>query len=255
MKKLLTVCLAWLLVYSSPALAAWSVTNLISPGNPWNHCSTCSTISITTNQAVPANGLIIVQGYVSRAASSGETLKATDSAGDTFNAVLCQDPSLTTDFTVVLYAISTSGLSSGGTVTFSTVSGSNANDMQFIGSFATGGVTVSPNDSSVNACNGGSTSNPSQTSGTPSQSGDLLVGVYGGEGSPSFTEDATWTGTFVAGDGTTVIGGAYFNNSGSGTKTRSLTASAVNWTMGMTGFKLAGVSAAKCNRLLLGVGC
>ena len=242
-KRLLALALTYCLV-ADPAWAVWSVANLRSSGNPWNHCATCHTITFTTNVVVPANALIILFFNARGTNASTETFSGGD-GGDTFTSKPCVGTT-NTNFSGVLYAVSAGGLASGATITFSLVSGLNATDIQFTGAYATGGLTSSPEDTSVAACNSGTaTISPTVTSGTPSQSGDLIVSSYANFATGfTFIEDATWTATFSASDSNAGVAGAYINNAGSGTKTRSPVSDSTAYAMNTVGFKLAGVAPA-----------
>lgn len=252
-KALRALCAGLLLLLTaSPALATWTGANVPVAANPWNHCATAATCSITLNGSVPANSLIVLHFIAKGAASTSETLNGLDSAGDSFTTYLCK-VGTGTNFAATAYAITT-GLVSGNYVRMATGSTSVASELQITGSYFTGGVTSSPEDASVRNCAGSTTGtiHPTINSGTPSQANDVIVSTFGSYNNGfSWSESSSpaWSALFSASDTNCGMAGGYYVNTGTGGVSRNPTTNNAGYVMTVMGFKILG-GVPNTNRLL-----
>lgn len=183
--------------------------------------------SVTLSGVSVSAGDLIVVCIAYRAKAYTDAILVSDSAGNSYT-VHKQQYSTTNVFGVaVAYAVATSALSSGGITVFDTATGSNNfTNAVFAAYSISGGATSSPEDTSVLVSTVGGEQFPSGmnlTSGTPTQAGDLLIGLFNSTGLSSFTESASWTTLIDRQQGSgftnTKISASYYVNSGSGAVT------------------------------------
>jgi len=199
-----------------------------------------------TGVTVPAASLIIVEG------SAFNSTGGTVSDGVNIYTALTPSAAAGSNGATLFYAPNAS--LSGGTITYTPNAGNNTRAMS--AAWVSNITTSSPLDTSVTASTTGSGTSPiapSITSGTPAQTGELFVGLVGGDGNgasaasmtqdtadgwafpPNFKVDPAGAGTFFGG-GTKV-------NSGAGTRTFapavSFTGGAASksWVIAVYGFK------------------
>lgn len=198
--------------------------------------------------SVSAGGLIVV-AIAYRAKAYTDAILVSDSAGNSYT-VHKQQYQTTNPFGVaVAYAVATSALSSGSITVSDTASGStNFTNAVFAAYSVSGGATSSPEDTSVlvSTVGSGQFSSPGMnlTSGTPTQAGDLLIGLFNSTGLSAVSESAGWS-TLVdrqqgSGFSNTNISASYYVNSGSGAVTWNPTSTGSGaYVPILIGFKIA----------------
>ena len=240
----LSLCLA-----VSPALAFTVTYKTAAVGN----------ITASENSpavTIAANDTVLVMGGVNTLPSSSSVIKVTDQAGDTFSVYQCAQTAGSTVAGYVAMAVTT-GLSSQ-TITLTTVGGGNMTAPFLEVEDVAGAATSSPEDTAARACAGSSTSStsPSNTSGVPSGSNELVVSSYSSnstDSGASVTETGSWTNPHALGGSTNIFyRGAYLTNSGALAETRNPTTNSAPWTMPITAICPSGgcSAAAKKNTLL-----
>lgn len=239
MKRLASLAAA-LCLSASPALAAWATpTQVTTAVNAGASSLTSSSVSVS------AGHLIVVSGTIRGTTITG----ITDQAGDTFTLATPCQRGANTDYSFVAWTV-TAGLSS---QTISTTQGGTSTGTAFVVWDITGQAASSPEDTAARACAFSNTAvtNPSVTSGTPSQSGDLFIASWGSPTSSSGLTYATagsWlpATNFFAGNTSIGTVGTYLDATGSGTtQTNSPTTASRNYMFFVTAFKpLAAASTA-----------
>jgi hypothetical protein len=188
-KFLLT--LGFLFGLSRSAEAAWALTNagIVAPGA---HTGASATVTVTST--IPSGRLIIIP-TTGRTNDNSATIAWSDSCGDTFSnhAIFYLNSVF---FGTVAWVVTTCTLTNGvGTVTVTDNTGTFDSEIGFAVIGTTGGNTASPEDtagygSSSNYPAPGPDTNMSVTSGTPSQTGDLFIGVnINTDQTATYTED------------------------------------------------------------------
>lgn len=218
MLRLVLALLACLGLALNPALAAWTGPTLLG----FSQSSSGATSKSITGVTASAGSLVVFCG-TTFTASTVANMSASDSAGNTWTFRGRKSASQNMN-TWIAWSVLTSPLSSGSiTVSSST---NNLLDM-YMGAAAWTGQAAGPvEDTSVQAdASTALTTSPSVTSGTPSATGDLMIGVMGEylATADTYTEDTAngWTTIYhgVPGGGTGHMGCAYQVNAGSGAKT------------------------------------
>lgn len=217
--KRLAALTAVLLLAATPALAAWSVTHKSN-----NHSSSAHTVVVS--------GLTIAAGHIAwvavaaRPAAAGDAIGVTDSAGNTYTVKQCPVAGSTNNTAAVAVAYMTTGLSAG-SITVADGAAATATDLYADVSDITGGKTSSIDDSAVAACSVvTNNTTPTITSGSPSQTGDLVLGMTQYLTGTVLTDDATWTVVANTADTNQQFSAAYIvAGAGAVTRTGSLTVS------------------------------
>lgn len=208
----------------------------------------------TTGATIALTGLTVPAGvavFVAVMEQNGSATPGTGSVADGTNGAYSAGPTTGADNCrlSLFYFLNAAALASG-TVTFT--KGGSGNRASISAFYASGVATTSALDASVTATQNTVTGNPpvySLTSGSPSESGELLVGLVGtrcASTAPTFTQDTT-NGWATPPDYANTIyewgAGGTLVNAGSGTKTFSPTSTAPGGTvtalMLIAGFKAA----------------
>ena len=199
--------------------------------------STGTTTALTVPAGgVPSGALIVAAVQDRSTVSSGGSVA--DSSSNTWAAIVALDCAGTSNgFGCVYYTYNATALSSGNTITHTKVTSGEKVALSVL--YATGIDTSAPLDTAVTASASGTGTPFSVTSGTPSQSGELFLGVLSEKSSQTWTNTSPWTTPFdfiaTSGNG---VGGANQVNSGTGTKTFSETITGTpNWAAFIVGFK------------------
>lgn len=237
MRKLLALAFLVLSTLVMPAFATVAIIQKSTSNTSSSHSGTAVAINVT------AGDYVVVTGEM-RGAAVTDVVYITDSVGNSYSVKYCP-VGVGNSITFVGVAPATTALVSG-TVTVADDTASTATANVFIVSSVSGS---SGEDTAVRSCGGaGATTTPTTTSGTPTQSGDLIVSAYG---SPSTSVGATWTedttnGKWVAfstisfGSTTAVTNASYIINTGSGAVTHTPTTISKAYGFANTGFKDAG---------------
>lgn len=220
-------------------------------GTPTSRGTNTDTTGAATNLVISSvsvaqDSLIVVAGCVT--VNTALTFTIADSAGNTYAVIQAENTTATPDRTAFIgWAVASAALSNGTvTITYGEVVGSSCAEV-----FETTG-TAPTLDSAVTASSSFASATPSQASGTPSVSGDLMLGVLiWNDTGKAYTEDVGngWTNLrnqlqVAAPDSN--MSAAYQVNAGSGAKTYAPTLSGIATGVVVTaGFKpsLAGVAA------------
>ncbi len=193
-----------------------------------------TTVAIS-NANAKAGSLIVVA--CAETNTTGVIGTLADSAGHTYTAVSTIHPngSNANGSVSIFYCPNCLALS-GGTITYTrNTSGDKASISAF---YWTGAATVSPLDTAVTASASGTSATPSVTSGTPTQTNELFVGLCVDNNTVGFTQAAGWTTPFNSAGGIIIINGAHRTNSALATLTYAPTFPvSVTWCLQVVGFK------------------
>lgn len=216
--------------------------NPINQGTNSNSNSSGSTLARAVSSDIAVGSLVVVGVTENTLASSGGSM--TDDAGNTYTSIVSNalGNSILNGFGQFFYSVAAFQLNAGARITYT----KRANDAATaISVVSTVGNTSIPLDSAVTAFATGSSSVPSVTSGIPTSSGELFIGVCSSQGMLSLTVDTGngWATppTFVASSGfssgASVGGGSQINNS-TGTKIHAPTLSTSRpWANFIVGFQ------------------
>ena len=208
-----------------------------------------ATFSVTVPVGgVPAGSLIVVVNWEQGTATVGTAVN--DTAGNSYSKIASLANGAN-GVASIWYAWNCLALVSGNTISYTV---NNTNDSQAMSAFYATGVlaTSDPLDAAVTKSASGTSAAPSLLSGTPSQSGELIVGAVGfAAASTTFTQDsadaayqnfpvAVANATDLAG-----VGGGAVVNSGSGALTYAPAITSAPWVEFVVGFKAAGGAAPK----------
>lgn len=186
-------CVTWVLLptqaFAVPGI--WTVIgsppySITSIGTANNNNVAVTSQAITTTAPCAAGSLVVVTG------SFGNTTRTlssvTDSASNTYT-VLAEMPSNTSFISGFAYAVLSSTLPSGGSVTLNWSATSGANGVSSVAACITGNVPTSPLDASNHTANGNAgTSASTVSTGVLAQAPEAIIGfVAANAGSQTFT--------------------------------------------------------------------
>lgn len=254
MKRFLALALG-LCLFASPALAAWSVTQVTS-GTAQN--AGAATLA-TSNISISAGHLAVVTGFV-----RGNTMSSvSDAAGNTWTLITpcqlaAQGHYVWTAYSVLTNAISAAKITAnfGGVATAASLS---------VWDITGQHSGAAPEDTAAHNCNSNTstTTSPTVTSGTPTQAGDLFISTWGFAATASglsYTASGSWLPAGGWGTGNTSVGSisTYLDATGSSsTQTSNPTTTSKPYASNIVSFSpAAAAGSTKCGALAAtGAGC
>lgn len=214
MKRLLTLALAGSTILSSAADAAWVVTHKTN-----NHSGPAHTVVIT-GVSIPLGDIAVVPIGM-RPAGTGDTIFATDTAGNTYTVRKCPVSSIFVSAVAIGYM--TTALVSG-SITIADDAAATATDTFADVWGVNGGKTSSIEDTAVwnsgAACASATSTAPSVTGGAPAQAGDLIIqSMQYATGTNTQTPDGAITQVTNTGDANILVANGYLTNAGTSPNT------------------------------------